>query len=78
MASQFLLRAKLSSVMKNRVMPWAALSFTMRSMSSASRQRDLRPWTLMMVQNEHWNGQPRPASNDERMPSYRCTRRRGR
>jgi hypothetical protein len=31
-------------------------------MSSAVRRRDLRPCTLMMVQNEHWNGQPRPAS----------------
>ena len=34
----------------------------MRSTSSGERRRDLRPCTLMMVQNEHWNGQPRPAS----------------
>ena len=34
----------------------------MRSTSSALRERDLRPCTLMMVQKLHWNGQPRPAS----------------
>ena len=32
------------------------------STSSASRCRDLRPCTLMIVQKLHWNGQPRPAS----------------
>ena len=62
MASQLRLRAKLSSVMKNRNTPWARLARTRRSMSSASRQREIRPWTLMMVQKLHWNGQPRPAS----------------
>jgi hypothetical protein len=31
-------------------------------MSSGARLRDFRPCTLMMVQNEHSNGQPRPAS----------------
>ena len=29
---------------------------------SALRARMRRPWTLMMVQNEQLNGQPRPAS----------------
>ena len=62
--SQLRLRAKLSSVMKNFFTPCAALARTMISMSSASRQRDLRPCTLMMVQKLHWNGQPRPASNE--------------
>src|SRR5215207_5254074 len=61
--SQLRLRAKLSSVTKKREMPCFAFSLTIRSMSSASRQRDFRPWTLMMVQKEHWNGQPRPASS---------------
>jgi hypothetical protein len=60
--SQSLLRAKLSSVMKKWKIPCAAFSRTMRSTSSAERRRDLRPCTLMIVQNEHWNGQPRPAS----------------
>jgi hypothetical protein len=69
MASQFRLRAKLSSVMKNREMPRLAFCRRIRSMSSASRQRDLRPCTLMIVQKEHWNGQPRPASNDDITPS---------
>src|SRR5712671_5049998 len=58
-ASQFRLRAKLSSVMKNRKTPCARLARTSRSTSSASRQRDLRPCTLMIVQKLHWNGQPR-------------------
>ena len=61
--SQSLLRAKLSSVMKKLcrcpARRWRARS---RSTSSGERRRDLRPCTLMMVQNEHWNGQPRPAS----------------
>ena len=35
---------------------------TIRSTSSAERRRDFRPCTLMMVQKEHWYGQPRPAS----------------
>ena len=68
-ASQFLLRAKLSSVMKNRETPRLAFCRRIRSMSSASRQRDFLPCTLMIVQNEHWNGQPRPASNDDSTPS---------
>ena len=46
-------------------------------MSSAERYRDLRPCTLMMVQNEHRNGQPRPASKLEIMPSVRPTRSGG-
>ena len=62
-ASQFLLRARLSSVMKKRRTPWAMLARTSRSTSSALRQRDLRPCTLMIVQKLHSNGQPRPASN---------------
>src|SRR5262249_7738705 len=61
-ASQFRLRAKLSSVTKNRWMPCATFARTMRSTSSASRQREVRPWTLMIVQKLHLNGQPRPAS----------------
>ena len=40
----------------------------MRSTSSGLRRRDFRPCTLMMVQNEHWNGQPRPASNVVTLP----------
>ena len=52
-ASHSLLRAKLSSVMKKRVMSCAQLSRTIFSMSSGVRKRDLRPCTLMMVQNEH-------------------------
>ena len=32
------------------------------SRSSGERNRLLRPCTLMMVQNEHWYGQPRPRS----------------
>ena len=62
MASQSLLRAKLSSVRKKAKTPCATLARITASMSSALRRRDLRPCTLMMVQNEHWNGQPRPAS----------------
>src|SRR5439155_44612 len=58
-ASQLRLRAKLSSVMKNRKTPCARLARTSRSMSSASRQRDFRPCTLMIVQKLHWNGKPR-------------------
>ena len=49
-----LLRAKLSSVMKNRSIPWALLARMIFSRSSGVRNRLLRPWTLMMVQNEHW------------------------
>jgi hypothetical protein len=52
--SQSLLRARLSSVMKKCRMPCAQCSRMVRSTSSAVRPRDLRPWTLMMVQNEHW------------------------
>ena len=43
MDSQFLLRAKLSSVTKKFVTPWAALARRMASTSSAVRCRDLRP-----------------------------------
>jgi hypothetical protein len=52
-ASESRLRAKLSSVMKKRKTPWARLARTRRSTSSASRQRDLRPCTLMIVQKLH-------------------------
>ena len=31
-------------------------------MCAASRERIVRPWTLMIVQKEQENGQPRPAS----------------
>ena len=43
-------------------MPCATFARTIASTSSGERRRDLRPCTLMMVQKEHWNGQPRPAS----------------
>ena len=43
-------------------MPCARLARTIFSTSSASRQRDVRPCTLMIVQKLHLNGQPRPAS----------------
>src|SRR6476660_2066001 len=61
--SQSLLRAKSSSVMKNRLIFCAALVRMIASTSSGVRWRDLRPCTLMIVQNEHWNGLPRPAPN---------------
>ena len=51
--SQSLLRAKLSSVMKNRSMPCFLFSRMICSRSSGVRKRLLRPCTLMMVQNEH-------------------------
>ena len=41
------------------------------STSSAERRRDFRPCTLMMVQNEHRNGQPRPASKLVSLPPVR-------
>ena len=44
------------------------------SISSGERRRDLRPCTLMIVQKEHWNGQPRPASKLVTRP--RCARAR--
>ena len=47
------------------------------STSSAVRRRDLRPCTLMMVQKEHWNGQPRPASKLVSVPPVRFTRGAG-
>ena len=72
--SQSLLRAKLSSVMKKRLMPCARLRRTMPSTSSAERRRDWRPCTLMMVQNEHWKGQPRPASKLVSAPPVRLMR----
>ena len=53
MISQSLLRAKLSSVMKKPRIPCSTLPRITASMSSAVRRRDLRPCTLMMVQNEH-------------------------
>ena len=37
------------------------------------RKRLLRPCTLMMVQNEHWNGQPRPRSKLDMPPSMRVS-----
>ena len=43
------------------------------STSSGVRMRDLRPCTLMIVQNEHWNGQPRPASKLVTYPAVRVT-----
>ncbi len=75
--SQFLLRAKLSSVMKKLLMRCAAFSRTMRSTSSGVRKRDLRPCTLMMVQKLQTKGQPRPASKLVRSPKVRCTYSRG-
>jgi hypothetical protein len=48
------------------------------SMESAERYRDLRPCTLMMVQNEHWNGQPRPASKLVTLPMVRLMKSMGR
>ena len=72
-ASQLRLRAKLSSVMKKLRTPWARLARTIASTSSAERRRDLRPWTLMMVQKLHWNGQPRPASNEVTPPVVPAT-----
>ena len=47
-------------------------------MSSGVRRRDLRPCTLMIVQNEHWYGQPRPASKLVFAPTVRLMRSRGR
>ena len=76
--SQSLLRAKLSSVMKKRKIPWATLARTIRSTSSGVRRRLLRPCTLMMVQNEHWNGQPRPASKLVLAPKVLRTTEAGR
>ena len=55
-ASQSLWRARLSSVMKKWRMPCFQCSRMVRSTSSAVRPRDLRPCTLMIVQNEHWYG----------------------
>ncbi len=72
--SQSVLRAKLSSVMKKRLMPCARLLRMICSMSSAERRRDLRPCTLMMVQKEHRNGQPRPASKLVILPPVRLMR----
>ena len=77
-ASQFWLRARLSSVMKKLCTPWARFARTSRSMSSALRARDLRPCTLMMVQKLQLNGQPRPASKLVRMPAVRRTTSTGR
>src|SRR5262245_37676306 len=50
-ASHSWLRAKLSSVMKNLWIPCAQLRRTRSSTSSAQRWRDLRPCTLMIVQD---------------------------
>jgi hypothetical protein len=54
--------------------PRSRFARTSRSTSSASRQRDLRPCTLMIVQKPHWNGQPRPASKrrSSRHSAERC------
>ena len=76
--SQSAFRAKLSSVMKKRLMPCARLVRTMRSTSSAERRRDFRPCTLIMVQNEQTKGQPRPASKLDSRPAVRLTRDAGR
>ena len=78
MLSQSVLRAKLSSVMKKRLIPCARFRRMICSTSSADRRRDLRPCTLIMVQNEHWNGQPRPASKLVRRPPVRLMREAGR
>ena len=53
-ASQLRLRAKLSSVMKKRLMFCAQFLRITASRSSADLNRLLRPCTLMMVQKEHW------------------------
>ena len=45
---------------------------------SALRARDLRPWTLMIVQKLQLNGQPRPASKLVRMPAVRVKTSTGR
>ena len=66
-----MLRAKLSSVMKKRLTPCATFCRTIRSTSSADRRRDFRPCTLMMVQKEHRNGHPRPASKLVMLPPVR-------
>jgi len=46
-------------------------------MSSGERWRDLRPCTLMIVQNEHCNGQPRLASKLVLFPNVRRMSLRG-
>ena len=46
-------------------------------MSSGERRRDLRPCTLMMVQNEHWIRAAAPASKLVTPPAVRRTRSRG-
>jgi hypothetical protein len=57
----------------NHGVPCAQLRRTRCSTSSAERWRDLRPCTLMIVQNEHWYGQPRPASKLVLSPGVRAT-----
>jgi hypothetical protein len=52
----------------------ATLTRTICSMSSGERRRDFFPCTLMIVQNEHWNGQPRPASKLVTPPAVRHAR----
>ena len=37
------------------------------------RKRLLRPWTLMIVQKLHWNGQPRPRSKLDHWPEFRSS-----
>ena len=54
--------------MKKLCTPWATLARTSRSTSSALRARDLRPWTLMIVQKLQRKGHPRPASKLVRTP----------
>ena len=73
-ASQSVLRAKLSSVMKKLCSPCATFSRTICSMSSGERRRDLRPCTLMIVQNEHWNGTA-AAGVEARHARRRCVAR---
>ena len=71
--SHSLLRAKLSSVMKKLCSPCATFS-RMIFRCRHERRRDFRPWTLMIVQKEHWNGQPRPASKLVTWPAVRAAR----
>jgi hypothetical protein len=74
MPSQLRLRAKLSSVMKRRRIPRLRCARTILSTSSALLNRDVRPWTLMIVQKLHAKGQPRPASKLAWAPAVRLTR----
>ena len=68
-----LVAGEISSVRKNWEIPNAALARTIFSRSSGVRNRLLRPWTLMIVQNEHSNGQPRPRSKLETPKKFLST-----